>query len=288
MSAKIWSLKKDGTPCNADDNGCSTEDKCLAGECIAGLSVDCSDFSNQCNVGKCLNVSWNDYECKAQQIPDGNACEDNDPCTIKDKCLSGLCIGTFFPDTDGDGYDSQYCGGFDCDDNNFNIHPGAQEVCDYVDNNCNNDTDEPYSKMDYDKGDFPNTWPGYNPFQCTIASCSDSFSGRILPMGDEDLITIYKEETNDLPMDIKGKVIFKGASGKSFIVCLCWSEIQFCDASLQQCALSNNGAEVIVSVTNNDSWGGDDSSFLDILIKPQTKSSDFSCDLYSIQWSVWE
>ena len=35
-------------------------------------------------------------------------------------------------DTDGDGYKSDV----DCDDNNADIFPNAQEVCDGVDNDC--------------------------------------------------------------------------------------------------------------------------------------------------------
>jgi len=42
-------------------------------------------------------------------------------------------------DEDGDGYDETT----DCDDENPLIYPGAEEVCDGVDNNCNSETDEP-------------------------------------------------------------------------------------------------------------------------------------------------
>ncbi|WP_223635057.1 MopE-related protein [Corallococcus sp. EGB] len=39
-------------------------------------------------------------------------------------------------DEDGDGYPSIATGGTDCDDTNADIHPGATELCDGVDNNC--------------------------------------------------------------------------------------------------------------------------------------------------------
>ncbi|NPC53411.1 hypothetical protein D7X99_31625 [Corallococcus sp. AB032C] len=39
-------------------------------------------------------------------------------------------------DEDGDGHPSIATGGTDCDDTNADIHPGAEERCDGVDNNC--------------------------------------------------------------------------------------------------------------------------------------------------------
>ena len=41
-------------------------------------------------------------------------------------------------DQDADGYEFSV----DCDDNNFAVYPGAPEICDGIDNNCNQETDE--------------------------------------------------------------------------------------------------------------------------------------------------
>ncbi len=62
---------------------------------------------------------------------------------------------TYYADSDGDGYgdadiitqaDSVPAGyvedNTDCDDASSTVHPGAQEICDQVDNNCNNEIDE--------------------------------------------------------------------------------------------------------------------------------------------------
>ncbi|MBM74804.1 MAG: hypothetical protein CMK59_05350 [Proteobacteria bacterium] len=64
-------------------------------------------------------------------------------------------LSTFFLDSDGDGFGltSEYVSacnppeGYvpisnDCDDDNSDIYPAADEVCDGIDNNCNDETDE--------------------------------------------------------------------------------------------------------------------------------------------------
>ncbi len=62
-------------------------------------------------------------------------------CTVS--CVQGTssasCIVKAI-DADGDGYGTVACAaspGTDCDDANASVHPGATEICDGIDNNCN-------------------------------------------------------------------------------------------------------------------------------------------------------
>ena len=50
-----------------------------------------------------------------------------------------------FADSDGDGYLSDE----DCDDNDGLVHPGAEEVCDAMDNNCDGQVDEGVNNLFY-------------------------------------------------------------------------------------------------------------------------------------------
>ncbi|MBI5055623.1 MAG: hypothetical protein HZB61_03275 [Nitrospirae bacterium] len=69
-----------------------------------------------------------------------------------------------FTDSDGDGYSPMgggACGSADCNDNNAAIHPGALEVCDGIDNNCNGLIDDAgttyYRDIDGDGYGNPNS-----------------------------------------------------------------------------------------------------------------------------------
>ena len=60
-------------------------------------------------------------------------------------------------DPDGDGYVPTNACGFgqmgDCDDNNAAIHPGAAEICNGIDDNCNGQTDEGVQTTFYQDSD---------------------------------------------------------------------------------------------------------------------------------------
>lgn len=77
-------------------------------------------------------------------------------------------------DQDGDGYSRSACGGNDCDDgpNGGNTYPGAAEVCDFVDNNCNGYVDEP-NPFCHDTGNCVGEGSGCTQEECDNCEALD-------------------------------------------------------------------------------------------------------------------
>ena len=85
----------------------------------------------------------------------------NGVATAKNVVLSGAVS---FADVDGDGYTSDT----DCNDANAAINPGASEVCDGIDNNCNGNIDEGVQTTFYADADGD----GYGDAASTTLACS--------------------------------------------------------------------------------------------------------------------
>ncbi|MFT4976751.1 MAG: hypothetical protein ACI8S6_002656, partial [Myxococcota bacterium] len=75
------------------------------------------------------------------------ACRSGDKAETTDGTLD--TGGVTLTDADGDGYDSTE----DCDDNNSLVHPGAAELCDGADNNCDGEVDEDVTTTFYADSD---------------------------------------------------------------------------------------------------------------------------------------
>lgn len=98
-------------------------------------SGECPEEIPECNM--CDETT--DYSVVADSSQDGSACTTTDG--KSGKCDNGGCKVC---DEDGDGYDSENCGGDDCDDGDDQVNPGASEsgACfDGIDNDCSSQAD---------------------------------------------------------------------------------------------------------------------------------------------------
>ena len=142
------------------------------GAATGGSSAQCTGSQtqscNDCGTRTCSQGVWG--ACQASQSPAATKCNGtstlqtcnssgtwvSSPCTTNSdttNCTGGGCTtsGTVSSckaitaaDADGDGYGSKSCAaapGTDCDDTKDSVHPGATEICDAVDNDCNGKVD---------------------------------------------------------------------------------------------------------------------------------------------------
>ncbi len=69
-----------------DGDPCSNGDTCTDGACKAGSIVDCND-KNPCTTDLCDGKGG----CTHPAVADKTACDDGDPCTLLDMCMTGAC-----------------------------------------------------------------------------------------------------------------------------------------------------------------------------------------------------
>ena len=84
----------DDVACNTDDDGCTVNDSCFDGVCTPGAQANCSNQSDQCNLGVCESLSEQNYQCVKEPVGQGDNCDDENYCTINDACNdTGDCLG---------------------------------------------------------------------------------------------------------------------------------------------------------------------------------------------------
>lgn len=127
---------------SCDDGIACTKDVCQADAC---LHVPLGDDE----PGACKGTSWcdrtqgcvgqptcgTDQDCVAAFA--GDACKQAPKCDLS----TSTCTFTWL-DVDHDGHVTLACGGDDCDGSDPNVYPGATEICDGKDDDCDGSIDE--------------------------------------------------------------------------------------------------------------------------------------------------
>jgi len=124
-----------------DDGNATPSDGCEPDTCTPSCTedADCDD-GLLCNGGETCNTALGRCQAAASDI-----CDDSDPCTA-DSCEEETGCANELIDSDGDMYAAATCTtaglmGDDCDDVNFSVYPGADELCDGIDNDCDGTVD---------------------------------------------------------------------------------------------------------------------------------------------------
>lgn len=86
-------MQGDGTPCDADGDGCTQGDSCTLGACVPGEAVTCEVASDACALSFCQNLGGEAFTCADFDAPEGTPCDDGLYCTVGESCNdSGGCI----------------------------------------------------------------------------------------------------------------------------------------------------------------------------------------------------
>jgi hypothetical protein len=174
VDCTIDTCEQDGTCLNIPDNDlcdylemCDAEEGCVPTGKECKVDSDCND-NVDCTVDRCVLG-----ECENE--PDDSVCESDNPCIIEEYChpqlgcqdgtekhcepseqpchealcdpASGDCVEQLVEgaDDDGDSYLDADCDtpvpGDDCDDDDPEVHPGADELCNAADDDCDGLTD---------------------------------------------------------------------------------------------------------------------------------------------------
>ncbi len=165
------------------------------------IEIPYDGIDNDCSDGDLTDADEDGYP--STEIDGGTDCNDDDSAIypgqdeIPYDGVDQDCSGADLTDADEDGFDATVADGDDCDDANPDIHPGALELPDGVDNDCNGVIDDGTDSYDDDgdgyteeQGDCNDANPDIHPGALEIDDDLDNnCDGNVdegLPTTDDD------------------------------------------------------------------------------------------------------
>jgi len=140
------------TPCTDDDNdGYSLEGggSCCgaSGTAACGTGIDCNDSNPYMYPSGTETCDGYDNNCNGNT---DEGCDDDGDnyCDIAMSYYNNWAAPPYLPIVATPCANTSSSANRDCDDTNTAVNPGATEVCDGADNNCNSSTDEGFSRED--------------------------------------------------------------------------------------------------------------------------------------------
>ena len=153
------------------------------------LVLACSESEGQVINGEDCNDEDGNIHPDAQEVCDGIDNDCDALLDLDDDSIDENSGGTFYADNDGDGFGDAaslvvtcdapmgYVETFDdCNDEDGNIHPDAQEVCDGIDNDCDTQIDDDDASLDATTGTvyyLDTDHDGFGSAQTPVSFCEN-------------------------------------------------------------------------------------------------------------------